>query len=73
MINEPVFCEQTHPGVAVNLRFAERTDTFGLVRLVYTPKGIELWVGGERRWRSSDDHRLVAPQSQAHGGQGDAT
>lgn len=41
-----------------SIRFEERTETFGAVRLEYHPEGIFLWVGGELRWRSDRDPKL---------------
>lgn len=55
---DPLFHEQTYPGVDTNIRFEERTEAFGVVRLQYHPEGIALWVGGELRWRSDRDPKL---------------
>lgn len=52
------FIDKTYPGVETNVRFEERTEMFGVVRLQYHPEGIALWVGGECRWRSWRDPEL---------------
>jgi len=57
-VTDSVFHEQTYPGVDTNVRFEERTQSFGVVRLQYHPEGIQLWVGGECRWRSAQDPKL---------------
>lgn len=58
-VPDSVFHEQTYPGVDTNVRFEERTQSFGVVRLQYHPEGIQLWVGGECRWRSAQDPKLL--------------